>query len=217
MKNYQLTECGALKQINYKKFKYDLEYNQAYNKHGELGKRMSYLRLGYVLGAIGNHPNSILDVGPGNGDFIKTCKEVISEVKYNDIIQRPDLEGFEYIEDITKQEVDVITFFDSLEHFHDLDFISDLNAKFVVISMPCCAYPSNEEYVKSYKHFKPDEHIWHFSPEALVKFMVDKQYLPLCLSNIEDSIRKPETDLPNIMTAIFVNKRKAITATTEQE
>ena len=33
---------------------------------------MSYLRLGYLHGVIGDKPKSLLDVGYGNGSFLKT-------------------------------------------------------------------------------------------------------------------------------------------------
>ena len=74
MEGYTILPNGLIKQnkIFSQIQNYDKEYvDIRYNSYGEKGLQMSYLRLGFILGALKHTPSSILDVGYGNGDFLK--------------------------------------------------------------------------------------------------------------------------------------------------
>lgn len=203
LENYEKLPNGVIKQIDVKEFNYGYEYSNHYNDLGELGKRMSYLRLGYVIGSIGHVPNSILDVGYGNGDFLNACKETVKKCYGHDVSDvYPVPSGVEYIDDIYDKEFDVVCFFDVLEHLEDIYEIKNLKAKYVVVSLPHCHYES-DEWFANWKHRKPNEHLWHFNKESLINFMSEIGYTVINTSNVEDVIRKGVDSNPNILTAIF--------------
>ena len=201
--NYKFDEYGVLHQINYEPFNYGSDYNFAYNKLGELGKRMAYLRLGFIAGSIGGYPTSICDVGVGNGDFISLCNEMDIRCKANDVTKIDLPPGIEWTDDPFNEMVDVLTMFDVLEHIPDLSFVRNIKASYVVISCPNCLYPDNDAWMSNFKHLKPNEHLHHFNKESLVAFMRANGWECKSINNLEDIIRKPSQGPENIITAIF--------------
>ena len=202
--NYKLTQDGVIEQVVKNPYNYDKEYSDS--RYSVFMDRRSILnlRLGYIIGSIGKVPKSLLDVGYGNGDFLKECSKAIDELYGNDIEPAYPLpDNISFVKDITKIEVDVITFFDSLEHFHDIEFVKDLKCKYVVISLPWCYQGSNDEWFNSWKHRKPNEHIYHFNETSLQTFMHRQGYKLLNYCNIEDCIRVDRNLSPNILTGCF--------------
>lgn len=204
--NYRTDEFGVVHQIESKPFNYNMAYQDNYNNLGDLGPKMANLRLGYIIGTIGTTPTSIIDIGPGNGDFVRACKDMIPSVYFHDTIHRDDLKGIKYSDKPYKLNVDVMTFFDSIEHMPDLSFVKNIKAKIVVISVPSCNDPQNDVWFESWKHRKPDEHLHHFNADSLVRFMMSNGWYTLNITNIEDAIRKSSTDTPNIITGVFYRK-----------
>ena len=204
LENYEVLPNGVIKQsILESPIVYDVKYvNDRYNSYGELSKRMSYLRYSYIIGAIGYIPESLLDVGYGNGDFLNVCKETVKNCYGNDVSEYPLPERVKFVSNINDEEYDVITFFDSLEHFHDIDFVKDLRTKYVVISVPWC-HNFSEEWFLNWKHRRIDEHIYHFNDTSLTKFMEEMGYEKIAISNIEDIIRKGVDKHPNILSGVF--------------
>ena len=96
----------------------------------------------------------------------------------------------------------MITFFDSLEHFEDIEFVKDLKCSYICISVPECHY-YDDEWFENWKHRRPNEHLWHFNHGSLVKFMYRMGYILISGSNIEDTIRKNNKEESNILTCIF--------------
>lgn len=203
--NYEKLENGVVKQISItKKKEYNPEYVETrYNTYGDLGYKMAYLRLGFLIGALnGSIPNSVLDVGYGNGDFLKAAINTIPKCLGSDVSGYPVPEGVEYIDNIYNSEVDVTCFFDVLEHFDDIYDIKNLNTKYILISVPQCHY-IDDQWFENWKHRRPDEHLWHFDEPALINFFGEIGYEIVQSSNIEDTIRKPTNNLPNILTCLF--------------
>lgn len=205
IENYEVTQDGVIKQIIRHKFIYDSEYVLSrYESYGELTLRMSYLRLGYIFGSVGRMPKSVLDVGYGNGSFISLCNSLGIACYGHDVSDWPIPTGCTRIESIGDVKVECATFFDSLEHFPDIDIISSLQADFVVITVPWCHYES-DEWFKSWKHRRPDEHLWHFDKDSLQRFMFRHGYELVSFCSLEDIIRKgPEVN--NILTCTFRHK-----------
>ena len=202
--NYTKLKNGVIKQNNVSKITYDYCYSNKYNNYGEKSNYLSYLRLGVLLGVIGKTPDSILDVGYGNGDFLKASKNIIINCSGYDISGYP-LPNDICIEDsITQKHFDVICFFDSLEHFDDINIVDKLKCNYVFISVPWCHYLSDEWFLNWY-HLRPNEHLWHFNDESLINFFKEKGFVCIHKSNFEDTIRKNETSngYPNILSAIF--------------
>lgn len=200
--NYIKLENGVIKQIKIsEKRKYDIDYvTNSYDAYGEKVNYISYLRLGYLLGSIGEIPNSILDIGYGNGSFLKACSDIIPNCFGNDVSDYMLPEGIKFVKDIFEGEYDVITFFDSLEHFDDINFVKKLKCKYVLISVPCCHYYS-DEWFTNWKHRRPDEHLYHFSEESICNFMIESGFEKINTSFVEDTIRKGEKN--NILSGVF--------------
>jgi hypothetical protein len=147
-----------------------------------------------------------MDVGYGNGDFLLCCKDSIKHLYGNDIQPAYPLPaGISFVEDIAKQEVEVITFFDSLEHFPDIEFVKDLKCSYAVISLPWCVNGLDDNWFENWKHRKPDEHLYHFTEKSLESFMKRQGFEMINFCNIEDKVRQDKNLSPNILTACFKN------------
>jgi len=202
--NYELTQDGVIKQIKIKPFNYDIEYSDSrYSIFNDRGNILN-LRLGYIIGTIGKVPKSLMDVGYGNGDFLDSCIEFIPKLYGNDIQPAYKLNTeIEFVEDITSTYVEIITFFDSLEHFTDIEWVKNLKCDYVVISLPWCTNGSDDEWFENWKHRKPDEHLYHFNEVNLERFMNRQGFEMINHCNIEDKVRIDKTLSPNILTATF--------------
>lgn len=204
LNNYELTQDGVIKQIESKPYNYDIDYSDSRYSHFNDRGNILNLRLGYVIGSTGEVPKSLMDVGYGNGDFLEACQGCIKELYGNDIQPAYPLgTGITFVEDITSQYADVITFFDSLEHFTDIEFVKDLKCKYVVISLPWCVNGLDDAWFETWKHRKPDEHLYHFTEKSLQAFMDRQGYDMVNYCNLEDKIRIDKVLTPNILTACF--------------
>jgi len=197
---YKKDTFGVVHQLNPEPFNYTQEYQDAYKSLNEEG--MSHLRLGLIVGCLGRIPQSLLDVGPGSGHFATTASKIIPRVKIADAITRTDI-NLPQVENPFDEHVEVMTMFDVVEHIEDLSFLSDLKARYLVLSVPC--YPGEEKFPE-WKHRKPNEHLHHFNEQSLKLFMADKGWMYFGVTNIEDMIRISNENKPNIITAIFYKR-----------
>lgn len=207
IQNYELTQDGVITQQNSKPFNYSIDYSDSRYSHFEDRGNILNLRLGYIIGSIGKIPSSLMDVGYGNGDFLTCCKDSIKDLYGNDIQPAYPLpKGITFIEDIINQKVEVVTFFDSLEHFPNIDFVKDLKCSYVIISLPWCTNGLDDNWFENWKHRKPDEHLHHFTEKSLERFMIRQGYKMINFCNVEDKVRKDSNLTPNILTACFKKK-----------
>ncbi len=126
----------------------------------------SQLRAGYVIGVLRGLRGTVLDVGYGNGSFLKLMN------KAGFTVRGADVHGMDrgIVEAPLDHPCSVVTFFDSLEHFSDLDDIKKVCAPNVVISIP--HRPALfRKYPKQWKHYKPGEHLHYFSSLSLRALM----------------------------------------------
>ncbi len=203
LENYTKNSDGVIYQIKRDKFHYDYEYiDKTYNLL-TLRQQISYLRLGYILGAIHSKMESLLDVGYGNGDFLHTAHKIIPNCYGYDIPPSYPLQGIPIVESMYNQYYDVVTFFDSLEHFDNIYDIKNLQCQFIVVSLPECHYV-NDEWFAKWKHRKENEHLWHFNLQSLIQFMKNIGFEYICHAHVEDIVRtRYDNNLPNILTGVF--------------
>jgi len=203
LENYKKHENGVIEQIIKNKFNYTPDYViKSYDAYGEITHRMSYLRLGHLIESLGYIPNSVLDVGYGNGSFLQACSNIIPSCYGSDVSNYKLPSNIQFIDNIYESEFDVVTFYDVLEHFESIYDIKNLKTKYIVISLPDCHYFS-DEWFNDWKHRRPDEHFWHFNKQSLINFMLELGYTCTHTSNIEDTIRKNNKEYSNILTAVF--------------
>ena len=75
--NYSKNQDGVIYQVDKNPIDYDKEYvNTRYVSYGELPTYMAYLRLGNIIGSLSRVPRSILDVGYGDGSFLKVRRKL---------------------------------------------------------------------------------------------------------------------------------------------
>jgi len=205
---YETLSNGVIHQTSYNKIQYNYEYSNKYNNYGERTNYMAYLRLGTLIGALGEIPEKILDVGYGNGAFMAAARTLIPYVAGCDLSPYPVPEGCHRVESLTDNNYTVVCFFDSLEHFDDITIIKALKCQYIFISVPWCptADPTSPDFLNWY-HRRPDEHLWHFNKESLLAFFAECGYKPVLDGiAVEDAIRKNAAvgNKPNILTALFV-------------
>ena len=207
LENYSKNVDGIVYQVDKNHIEYNKDYvNTRYVKYGELPTYMGYLRLGNIIGSLGRVPKSILDVGYGDGSFLKVCNNIIPDCYGYDISTYPVPDGCTQIKNFMSDFYDVITFFDSLEHFEDIEFIRDLKCSAICISVPHCHYKS-DEWFENWKHRRPNERLCHFDAQTLKTFMYRMGYVLVSSSNVEDTIRKNNKEESNILTCVFKKVR----------
>jgi methyltransferase family protein len=188
---------------------YDISYvRDSYDTFPTI-RQMSELRLDLIRHVVPVPPGSeVLDVGYGNGDFLRLCMERGMTAFGNDVSGYPLPPGASFVADICAGRFDCVTFFDSLEHMVSIDFMAKLQAKYVAISLPWCHY-LDDEWFRGWKHRRPDEHVYHFDAASLCLYMKANGFSSRYIGNPEDRIRTPVDALPNILTGIFHNDRLA--------
>jgi SAM-dependent methyltransferase len=110
----------------------------------------------------------ILDVGYGNGAFLKRARAADMSIFGIDL-HNEDF-GIPVVAFDTPQDYDLVCFFDSLEHFPDFAPVSRLNARNVIVSIPNTPdfFPTTP---RKWRHFKPGEHLHYFSHASLERLM----------------------------------------------
>jgi hypothetical protein len=202
--NYERLANGIIKQRHVEKITYNYDYSNQYNSYGEKGRNLSHLRFGVLLGVLGHTPASIVDVGYGNGDFLSVCTKTIPLVYGCDLSDYPVPDSCKKITLTEIKNVEVVCFFDSLEHVDDLSFVQQLDTQYIFVSVPWCHYLSHEWFTSWY-HRRENEHLYHFNEAALTTFFRESGYDCIYTSSFEDVIRyNPAVHpLPNILSCIF--------------
>lgn len=199
---YSIDEYGVIHQENPQPYVYDQTYVSTYDtpEYQRNSDILQALRLGFVIGSLGYKPDSILDYGYGNGAFMKFIRPHIDKVYGYDVTCLP-VDGCHIVKELRK--VDVITFWDALEHVHDLSFVKDLDCKMIVISLPWCHEKGGDWFDTKYKHRKPNEHVHHFDIISLIRFMESIGWRDISDSHHEDIVRKSTHGRENILTMAF--------------
>lgn len=122
---------------------------------------------------------SLLDVGIGSGDFIKAFSEAAKGTDINPYaIEWMKSEG--RWDD--RETYDVVTFFDSLEHFKDFSHMLKRTNRYIFVSIP--VFDNAEEILNS-KHYRKDEHFWYVSKSSFVSIMKDYGFMLIDISEFE--------------------------------
>ena len=146
---------------------YDAAYAHQYDRQPV--REMSALRWDFMQSYLFLSRNSkILDVGYGNGAFLKHAKSAGMRIFGIDL-HNEDF-GIPVVDYQTQIDFDLICFFDSLEHFPDFAPLLGLRSRHVVVSIP-----DTPGYVLDapdrWRHYKPGEHLHYFSRTSLHRFM----------------------------------------------
>ena len=189
---------GVICQLDPEPFVYDDNYISCYDS--EEYKKNDYLLQQLRLSLIEKHipgimARCLLDYGCGRGGFLKAA-----EIKFKYVAGFDVIEGNNGIWSLDF-DYSVVTLFDVLEHIPSLK-LKCKSPEYMVISVP--NRPSVSK-MSTWKHLKPNEHLYHFDKYSLTNYMRTIGYETIALDNIEDEIRKPDanTASENIITGIF--------------
>lgn len=141
-------------------FNYDLDY--FYNMlrmYSPTAKQIADARWHFIGQP---RPRYVLDFGSGCGFFRAFAPKGIFVDTY-DIMPVPQT-------GITRDHYDLICFWDVLEHIPVLTDIKPIMDKGDVIAITVPIKPEGLAWEK-YKHFKPFEHIHHFTKDSLISLM----------------------------------------------
>ena len=183
--------------------RYGLDYvKDRYDRYATTSA-MSHLRLGFLSAFVPG--GRVLDVGYGNGDFVKTAIRAGFDAYGNDVHGCGAAYGVREVFLGGGEEWDAITFFDSLEHFSDLSAVRSAaaGAAVVVVSFPFrpVGFPSCL-VDRPWKHYRPGEHLHYFSLESLS--LLFDSHEPVAVSSMEDAIRgRGDGGSRNIVTVAF--------------
>lgn len=163
---------------------YNDQYFEKYVKYSktDLGVALTAARVGLVKKY---WDGPVLDFGIGCGSFIDAhgcatgfdiCPAAIKWLCDRSLFDDPWHD---------QRSVDVVTFWDSLEHVLEIDLLLERVNKYAFVSMPIFADYSD---VCSSKHFRTDEHYWYFTRNGFVRFMGDRGFKLVLEDNFETRI-----------------------------
>lgn len=187
---------------------YDNNYLSTYIHHTTCGE-MSAVRAGVALILPNMTCGKILDIGYANGSFLKAMERIGFDV-YGIDVHGQDM-GIREVSFDSLDVYELVTFFDSLEHFEDLALPQKLKAKNVIVSVPMRPdfFLTSPE---KWKHYKPGEHLHYFSPTSLDVFMHKWGYEKFFCGHPEDVVRGRlvvgEKSYPNIYTSVYTIKKE---------
>lgn len=218
--NYKYDQNGVFQQIQKEEFVYDESYVELYDspEYKMNATSLSKTRLHFLMFCMDKYDSDhnkylnmrLLDFGCGNGNFL-ISNELHRKIHsmeffgYDLYEKHHDQKNYKFIDSPFDKRWDIVCFWDSLEHLKDpYDTVKKLDSKYVAVSLPWL--PINLNKFDEWKHKKPDEHLHHFNQESLIKFFDSLGYDCICVSNIEDTIRKSDINKPNILTGVFVKR-----------
>lgn len=192
-------EGPFIKQTKHSDFKYTIDYKARQSTNVQ----MSFLRMGWLSAHIPYEEMSqmnVVDIGSGNGAFIKNARSVFKRVRGYDLAGNS----------ITKEELyettwDLIVMSDVLEHFHDISDLFEMKWKYAMITFPETPEVDSFEDLMKWRHFKPNEHIYHLDLKGMEEWLanIDSSVEVVGSGHFEDHIRKRWDDrVPNITTML---------------
>lgn len=203
---YRITDDGVIHQLRPQPFIYDAEYSAIYDT--ESYRRQSDIlqsaRLAFANACHGRPIKSLIDSGFGNGAFLSFAKQSVESATGLDVTDVMVPDGCFKTDRLFP--VDCCTYFDVIEHIHDLHFVRYIPAETIVISLPYCHYhAAGAEWFETWHHRKVNEHVHHFDLNALTRFMYDNDWKRVAWGS-EDIVRKPRDARQNILLAGFKRK-----------
>jgi hypothetical protein len=178
---------------------YDHAYVARYEKYPE--RELSEIRAG-LFQRFFPKQDIVGDIGYGTGAFLRAVNYRSPWVDCwgYDVSPYPPPSFVRVEPNWQKKHWPVLTFFDSLEHF---DKLPEFEAWGVIVSVPWYHPALGAEWFYRWKHRRPGEHLWHFTPETLKNAMAINGLRPVFIGSPEDAVRKNDGDWPNILTMVF--------------
>lgn len=194
-----LSQCDACTHIFQTDLLVNVDYGPAYGKrtYENYPEDTSYLRAGYVIGrAKGGIGSTVLDVGYGNGTFLRVMRRAGWGIWGCDVHGQD--RGIPPAALVDDRSYTAVTFFDSLEHFSQFDALMGLRCENIFITIPETPKRLLEQPA-AWKHFKPGEHLHYFSRKSLNWLMSRAGFFARDTVVLEDTTRGPGSFLGETM------------------
>lgn len=181
---------------------------------------------------------SLLDVGAGTGDFLKTAKQknwkvrgVEPNAQARNLAQQKEINLVEEISLVDSSEkFEVITLWHVLEHIPDLEiqiekFYSLLKENgYLIIAVPNFKSYDAQYYKEFWAAYDVPRHLWHFSKEGIERLMKNHHFqlqktLPLIFDSYYVSLlsEKYKTGKSNFIKAFQVGLKSNLQAKSTNE
>jgi hypothetical protein len=144
---------------------YDRAYFEKYRGYGatEMGRKLNAARVAFVAR---HYPQGLLcDVGIGSGSFIEARPQVTFGFDVNPVAIEWLKERGRLADPYHLIKFPALTLWDVLEHIDDFSPLLARCKEWLFLSLPICR---DRKHAERSKHFRPDEHCWHFTPNGLV-------------------------------------------------
>ena len=220
LEGYSRDEFGVIHQLDPQPIDYDAEYFEYYEGLKERTIRLGFLRLGHLVGLLGEIPGQILEIGYGPGSFIDAAQRYgVKRCFGSDLKPFPLPDGVDFValDQVGDFNWQVIAMFDVLEHIPDLNYLDQFNCDYLYLAVPICQWnrimaeegeAAADQWLKNWRMLLPNEHIHHFDNDSLCAWMDDQGFDCLHTIVLEDGLRLRAGETgPNILTALF-KKRK---------
>ncbi len=221
------------------------EYISHTDRKKNFSDHLYHLARNYMLGrkhrlttlVTGKHSGSLLDVGSGTGYYAAYMKErgwQVSAIEPNDQAREYSASHFslsvttpDRIEDFATGSFDCITFWHVLEHLYEPgQWLNEVRRLLkddgrCIIALPNFSSADAEWFGKRWAALDVPRHLWHFTPDALQKFVGARGFncerivpLPLDLFYISSlSYRNNGNRLPlarGVLTGLFIALRNLL-------
>lgn len=181
-----------------KSFVYDQAYFDKYAGYegSDVAKKLNDARVDLTNKYAGEL--LVVDVGVGSGTFLKSRRNTVGF----DV----NPAGVEWLKDEDlwlnpwEEDVNVCTFWDSLEHIQDPTKLLKRIQGYAIVSLPIF---KDVEHVLKSKHFRKDEHYWYFTHQGFIWWMNQHNF-----SMIEHNQMEVACGREDIGTYVFYKRRK---------
>lgn len=149
---------------------YDKAYFDKYVKYDEASHAINEARLDLTK-QFTHTGDVIIDIGIGCGAFVRDMQDDPHVSTYGFDINPAGVDWLNQQKrflDASRAQVDVMTFFDSLEHIKEPDKILSNIMRTAIVAAPI--YTDVKHLLRS-KHFRKDEHCWYFTWVGTINFM----------------------------------------------
>ena len=195
---FKIDKYGFWKQENPSSF----DYTQEYKNHQSTNAEMVYLRLGILASYFHIKGFNAVDIGSGNNQFVRIASPHFKRLVGFDVCGE-SITSFE----LYKSMWDIIFLFDVLEHYQDINDLFKINFERIMISFPETPQVDTWEQLTTWRHYKPNEHIYCLNKEGMIKWFNEHGYNILCVNHAEDFIRRGQDTSKHNITTILARRK----------
>lgn len=152
---------------------YDAEYFAKYERYAatDLGRRITQTRVDLVIRHLRGRAYSTVDVGIGCGAYIEAAGGRGFDINPAAVAWLEERGRFC---DPRREPVDVLTFWDSLEHIPEAASYLIRARDWVFCSLPIV--PGDGPPRPDWKHFRRDEHCWFWTRAGFLSWMAEQGF-----------------------------------------